>query len=353
MIQKTQHLYAIAFIICIAILLFLRYSYLSRREGFIFKKADNFLKKILAKKDNSSLEQQYETLKGRLKTTMTTYCELTKYAQDYMRKLFTTKADPSSIEKDTKPIPDDYGPAEKEAALKARSTAATKSADVGPPGETPEEAERHILKVYSDVYACKDDMASSRPLCKNPTPSESDEFIPCSTYLNLPAWNKEDTITPSASLMEIPDTLALHIQQELDWYDGMITKLSKAADLITNTPSLPAASEGFVGKKCSAADIKARIALEEEERKKKKVSACEIPPLDDEIKRITSILDSSNLKTVLSRCPGILANMQRLKKIMDDAENGFGSGKAPKKYKVYDNSNRSSAFVNSILQNTS
>jgi hypothetical protein len=338
MIQKTRHLYAIAFIICIAILLFLRYSYLTRKEGFF---------------EESPLQQQYETLKARLKTTMATYCELTKYAQDYMRKLFTKKADPSSIVKDTQPIPDDYGPAEKEAALKARSTAATKSTEVGPPGETPEEAERHILKVYSDVYACKDDMASSRPLCKNPVPSESEEFIPCSTYLNLPAWKKDDTVTPSASLMDIPDTLALHIQKELDWYDGMITKLSKAADLITNTPSLPAASEGFVGKKCSAADIKARIDLENEERNRKRVSACIIPPLGDEIKRITSILDSRDLTNVLSRCPGILANMIRLKKIMDDAENGFGSDKAPKKYKVYDNSDRSSAFVNSILQNRS
>jgi hypothetical protein len=353
MILHKGYLYSFAIIISIAILLFLRYSYLSRNEGFVFKKIDKFLTKLIAKEEDPLLEQKYEALKLSLKNTMTTYCELTKYAQDYMRKLFTQKADPSSIVKDEKPIPDDYGPEERQAALKARASAATKSVAVGPPGETPEQAELHILKVYSDVYACKDDMASSRPLCLKPVSSGSDEFIPCSVYLNLPKWDKEDTVTPSASLTMIPNKLAIHIQKELDWYDGMITKLSKAADLVTNMPSLPAASEGFVGKKCTAADIKAKIELERKRRERKRASGCVIPPLGNEIKRVTKILNSRDLKSVISRCPGILENMKRLKKVMDDAENGFGSSKPTKTYKVYDNSDRSSAFVNSILQNRS
>ena len=43
-----------------------------------------------------SLETRYITIKTTMKTTMAPYCQMTKYAQDYMKKLFTTKVSTAS-----------------------------------------------------------------------------------------------------------------------------------------------------------------------------------------------------------------------------------------------------------------
>lgn len=351
--------------------------YLSRSvpEGFIFGFGKH------KNKNTGSLESRYTAIQSLLTTTMTPYCQMTTFAHDYMKKIFTMKASASDLIKPTKPIPDDYGPKEKAAALQAQASASEKAASVGPPGETSEQAEQHILKVYKDVYACNDDMASSRPSCKeslirklqekllghSAKSDDSDEFIPCSTFLHLPKWDNEDTVTPSAALMLIPDDLAEHLTKEIDWYEAMLNKLSNAANMVQSPPSSPPdtsntpdsdssgksySADGFLDKgKCSPSDIQARLALLRKKKLEGKGSSCNIPPLEDELDRIEALMASGPLKSVLARCPAMLERMTQLKALMDKLEKGLDMNMPKKDYKTFEGGNRADALTFSIKQN--
>jgi hypothetical protein len=308
-----------------------------------------------------SLETRYITIKTTMKTTMAPYCQMTKYAQDYMKKLFTTKVSTADMVKPSNPIPDDYAPEQKAAAESARASAATKAATVGPPGDTPAQAEKRILELYNKVHTCKDDAALSRPSCKKPLdPNGSTEFIPCSVYQTLPPWNKDDTVTPSAALMQIPDDLAAHLTRELDWFEAMLVQLTKATDMVKSPPSSPPdsdlsgksyAADGFLDKgKCSPADIQARLALLRKQAKEGKLSKCVIPPLEDEVPRIESIMSSAAFKAAIDRCGPMLKRMTDLKALMDQLENMDFS--VPKKnYMEFPGGDRANALVFSIKQN--
>ena len=345
MFTTSTQLYSIGLIVCIVILLFLRYTYMSR-EGFAV----------------GSLERRYTAIQTKLTKNMAAYCQMSKFAHDYMKKLFTMKASTADMAKPTKPIPDDYAPEQRAAALSARASAADKAATVGPPGDTPQQAEKRILEVYKKVYACKDDMASSRPSCKKPiNPDASKEFIPCSTYLKLPAWDDNDTVTPSAALVQIPNDLAAHLTKELDWFEAMIAQLTKATDMIKSPPSSPPDSElsgksyaadGFLDKgKCSPSDIQARLALLRKQKLEGAASSCVISPIEDELARVESILSSAELKAVLDRCGPMLERMTSLKALMDKLENGLDFSMPKKDYLQFPGGNRADALVFSIKQN--
>jgi len=293
-----------------------------------------------------------------------------------MRKILTMKASPSDVVKSAKPIPDDYAPAEKAAALKAQASATEKAATVGPPAMTPEQAERHILEIYKKVYTCRDDMASSRASCKpvilarslnKEIADESEEFIPCSVYLNLPRWTPDDTVTPSASLMLIPNNLAGHLTKELDWFEAMMTKLSNAADMVKSPPSAPPdtsetpdsdasgksySADGFADmRKCSRSDIQGQIALMRKKKLEQKQSSCSIPPLNSELTRVEKLLDSADLKAVISRCGPMLVRMTALKELVDKLEQGTDVNVTKKDYMQFSATNRADALVFSIKQN--
>jgi hypothetical protein len=364
MFRTSPQIYSIGLIFCIFALVFLRYVYLNTlvKEGF----------------QDDTEESRYTAIKASLKTSMGPYCQMTTFAHNYMKKIFTMKASPSDMIKPAKPIPDDYAPAEKAAALKAQASASEKAATVGPPAETPEQAEKHILQIYKKVYTCRDDMASSRASCKpvilaralnKETADESEEFIPCSTYLNLPRWTPDDTVTPSASLMLIPNNLAAHLTKELDWLEAMMTKLSNAADMVKSPPSTPPdtsetpdsdasgksySADGFADMgKCSPSDIQGQIALMRKKKLEQKQSSCSIPPLNTELTRVEKLLNSADLKAVLARCGPMLTRMTALKELVDKLEKGTDVNVTKKDYKQFSATNRADALVFSIKQNQS
>ena len=364
MFTTSTQLYSIGLVLCICIVLFLRYAYMSR-EGFSSK----------------SLESRYTALQDKLKTDMAPYCQMTKFAHDYMRKIFTMKTSAKDMVK-PKPIPEDYAPEQKAAALKAQESASKKAETVGPPSDTPQQAERRILSVYKKVYACEDDMAASRPSCKqslllriqekllgkrNEGNKSDEEFIPCTTYLNLPKWTNDDIVTPSASLMLIPNSLAEQLNKELDWFEAMMVKLSNVADMAQSPPSSPPdtsetpdsdssgksySADGFLDKgKCSPSDIQAARALLAKKKREGKARSCVIPPLEDELTRIETLFASEKLKAVLNRCGPMLKKMTDLKAVMDKLENGVELSMPKKNYKEFPGGDRANALVFSIKQN--
>jgi hypothetical protein len=371
MFTTSTQLYSIGLILCICIVLFLRYAYMSR-EGFIL----GFGKK--QSKNTGSLESRYTALQDKLQTDMAPYCQMTKFAHDYMRKIFTMKTSAKDMVK-PKPIPEDYAPEQKAAALKAQESASKKAETVGPPSDTPQQAERRILSVYKKVYACEDDMAASRPSCKQSILrriqekllgrryKSDEEFIPCTTYLNLPKWANDDTVTPSASLMLIPDTLAEQLNKELDWFEAMIVKLSNVADMAQSPPSSPPdtsetpdsdssgksySADGFLDKgKCSPSDIQAARALLAKKKREGKARSCVIPPLEDELTRIENLFASEKLKAVLNRCGPMLKKMTDLKAVMDKLEKGVELSMPKKNYMEFPGGDRANALVFSIKQN--
>ena len=233
----------------------------------------------------------------------------------------------------------------------------------GQTGATESEADAiaHINRTYMDVYACRDDDASSRQTCSNAGNESSDGvagFIPCSTY-NLPDWT--NAASAAAALSAIPDDLPDRISRELDWYAQIIKRLQDALAMgfspptsLPDSPNSPATSssgkpwsvEGF------AACTSAQIAQQQQQAA---AASCTVPSIDPEIARVNALLDSTTLKSSLSNCTSLKTSMVKLKGDQQKAKDGtlYDWQKAPpkKSYKTYSTANRSDALVGSIQQN--
>jgi hypothetical protein len=297
--------------------------------------------------DNST-QANYEALQARLKTTMTPYCKLATYVQAQMKTIYM-------------------------AAKPSESSGATT------PGDTSEQADAHIQQTYKDVYACKDELASSRLSCKGLSISNiknSDStpgFISCDNYLNLPNWPDQDGA--AAALNNIPDDLADRIGKELDWYSLIIKKLTDAFDAGNSPPSVapdspnsPATDssgkewttdskkEGFFGGKCSPAAAQAKLALLKKQQLQDAAESCSLPNIDSEIARVNALLDSDTLKTAISKSAAIQSSMASLQAIQAKAANGTlfpWQQDGPKKsYKAFGGGDRTQALIFSMKQNT-
>lgn len=290
-----------------------------------------------------SSTSQYELLKARLKKDMAAYCQLATYVQAQMKKIYMT-AKPSDLSGNTTP------------------------------GETDQEAIAHIQQTYKDVYACKDEFASSRPTCSGGVRSDSESlnsgFVSCDNYMNLPS----DENAGIAVLTNIPDDLANRIEKEIDWYSSVIKILTDAFDQgkspptsVPDSPNSPATDssgkpwtvdskkEGFSGNKCSPAEAQARLALLKKQKLEDGAASCTMPTLDSEIARINALLDSSKLRTALSKCGAIQAAMVKLQAIQTKAANGTlfdWQQDGPKKsYQTFGGGDRISALTFSMKQN--
>ena len=326
----------------IVILLFLLVRYLVQLFN---KKYEGF---------NNSSQANYEALQARLKTTMTPYCQLATYVQGQMKTIYMAAK-----------------PSESSGAIT--------------PGETEQQANAHIQQTYKDVYACKDDLASSRPSCKgfsisNIKSSDSTSgFVSCDNYMKLPNW--PDQVGAAVALNNIPDDLADRIKKELEWYSLIIKKLTDAFDAGNSPPSVapdspnsPATDssgkewkvaskkEGFFGGKCSPSETQAKLALlkkqELQEANKKlqdDATSCTMPNLDSEIARVNALLDSDTLKSAISKSAAIQSSMASLQAIQAKAANGTlfpWQQDGPKKsYQIFPGGDRVQALVFSMKQN--
>jgi hypothetical protein len=310
-------------VLCMSLIALLVYS--TTREGF------------------ANGNSEYSALQTRLSTTMAPYCAVASYVQSQMKVIYTAI------------------------------------------GESEAQAAARIEKTYADVYACKDEDASSRPSCSGQSSnSRSDSnpgFIPCATYLNLPTWNSSDNGQAAAiALSAIPDDLADRTTKEVDWYSQIIAKLQKTLDSGNNPPSTPPDSEtspakdssgrawsstpnsdgfsdyrwdveGFSGTMCSPS----QIVLAAQAAKVAQASSCTIPKPDGQIARVNAILNSRTLKAALAKCASLQRAMVKLQSDQQKAKDGTlydWQNDGPKKtYKTFPTGDRSTNFLSSMQQN--
>lgn len=305
---------------------------------------------------SSDLQKSYTTLQTRLKSTLESYCFMTDFIQDQMKTMYKSSTIQTDQTVTPTPPPPTYttlpGPTkstgfwgDNAAPLPPSgdpSADAMKNATASTiiPGATDLEAAEKIRKAYQDAYACKDELADSRQSCAGFAKLEQMnvkmDFIPCSVYMNTPAYDESDTLSAAVALSDIPDNLAVRITKEVDWYYAIINKLQSGIDAGAHPPTeLPkgapgadykAPIEGFestivkkvkrilhLDKKVCSADA-AREKRERERRKmlEKESNNCTIQDLQTEITRVNKILNSNALKSAVSSCAAVAAAAQKL-----------------------------------------
>ena len=272
--------------------------------------------------EGATLETNYTQLQSSLKEILGPYCSLTSFIQDQMMTMY--KADKVS-----------------------------ESGEMLP-GDTSSQAKESMRLAYENAYACKDELASSRQSCSGTDAligaDEKIEFIPCSVYLNTPAYDDSDTTAAAVAHSQIPDNLALRIYKEVDWYNSIIKKLQSGIDAGANPPTaLPpdapgadykappdqsappgaaaAKKEGFfaggASDKCSPEAMRLRqqrkrqqMLMREQENKRKMLEdeseVCTPPKLRSEIDRVNGILNSNSLKNAIDKCAEVAAAAKKL-----------------------------------------
>jgi len=281
----------------------------------------------------SDLSSSYKSLKTRLTNAMTPYCDLATYAQSQMKMIYTSV------------------------------------------GESETQALARIQSAYIDMYACKDENASSRPSCSGTKPLDSPKFIPCTTYMNLPDWSDDGSL--AMALNAIPNDLPDRISKEIDWYKQIVEKVQKALDAGNRPPEkLPESEtfpstnssgkpwsitgfldysapmdtrwsvEGFDGT-CTPAQAATKIALA--------ASECTMPTLDTQIPRVNSLLDSKALQAALAKCATLKGAMEKLKSDQQKARDGtlysWQQDGPTKTFAKLPAGNRTDGLLSSLKQN--
>lgn len=215
-----------------------------------------------------------------------------------------------------------------------------------------DEAETRLQQTYRDIYACKDDLAESRPSCK----PVSAEFTPLSTYKNLPNWSESDDTPLVVALMSISDSLPEKIQAELAYYKALVEKLQTTINSAKNPPSappgaaIPSLPEGFQGATCSPAALQAKKEKQRREQLEKSSEGCTAPSLDSEIARVSALLDSGRLSSSLSSCNNVLGQMIQVEKDIEEVKRKWGDGGPTRSYKTFQGGDRSKSLVFSMQQ---
>lgn len=262
----------------------------------------------------TDVQKSYKLLQTRLKTDLKGYCELTNFVQQQMKKMFK---------------------------------------DSG--------GEAQILQTYRDVYACRDELASSRPTCKINKLKVSGDFIPCSAY-TLPDWTDQNTLAIALSV--IPDDLANRIIVESQYYKQILGKLQEGLNVAKDPPGAPPDSpsspsknssgerwgvEGFFGS-CSAAEAQAKLEMMRKQSLMDGASSCTVRSLDSEIARINALLDSSSVKSALAGIRGILALMKQTEADIEAIKKKWGDDGPKKSYTKFQGGDRTAGLLFSMQQ---
>jgi len=214
-----------------------------------------------------------------------------------------------------------------------------------------------ISQMYSGVYACTDQLASSRPSCSSPNPRMM--FVPCSVYMNLPDWS--DSITVTSALRKITDDLPERLQREIEWFSSVIQKLREGLAAGANPaagsnpvgvpPSLEqlnAFKEGFT---CSpeASEYLRQKALADE------AASCSPLTPASEIDRVNNLLNNPSVKAAVSLCNTLMSEMIKLQSDLEKLKNGtlydWQQGGPAKSYEKFKGGDRTASFLFSIKQN--
>lgn len=305
-----------------------------------------------------SQEGSYNSLKNLIKSKMAPYCELAKFIEGRMKTIYMSN----------------------------------KFTDSGTsmPGESEAEANAHIQRTYNDVYSCTDELAKSRPSCKDvliqtiifkgmPIKKSTDNHIPCLVYLNLPDYSEDNIDLIAVELSKIPDNLASILSKELEWYVSIMDKLQSGLDEGANPPGVaptgpnaPAAPEGKswnadgksfdtkkegFANKCSPEAARLRREREKQERLNSNANTCTMPNISSEIARVSQLMQSNALNSVLSNSNSLLTRAKKIQSDLEKLEAGTlydwqQSDKGPRKsYASFKGGDRSASFVFSLQQN--
>lgn len=207
--------------------------------------------------------------------------------------------------------------------------------------------EKSLNQTYKSVYLCKDSLASSRPSCsgvKGGKGNPSMKYVPCEAYMNLPDWT--DKYSAILALMKITDDLPERITRESEWFAAIIDKLQTGLAAVENPPSTPPTKEQLdkLAKDAKKEGFSTICSLEAAKKKLAKASLendadtaeCSLPSASEEINRINALLDSSTLKSSLSKINGQMETMEKLQSDLEKAQNGnlysWQQEGAPKNY---------------------
>jgi len=319
-----------------------------------------------------SEEDEYSSLKNNIESTMAPYCELATFIEGRMKKIYMT---PKPLDNPIALIQERQKQAA-ELRKKGIEPPVYDNDSYNAPGESEAEANAHIQETYKEIYSCMDDSANSRPSCskykglslkaikKIFIGRNTESNTPCSLYFNLPDYS-EDTIDSIADkLSMIPNKLASTISKELEWYTSVMDDLQKGQDAGANPPAQAPSGEKI-------ADEIAKKKKEEEgfadkcspevarlKREKRKSSGyCILPDLPSEMSRVRKIMNSKDLKSVISKSNSLLARARKIQSDLQKLEAGtlYGwqqSDKGPKQsYASFKGGDRSASFVFSLQQN--
>ena len=270
---------------------------------------------------DTDLQPKYDDLTKRLSSMFAGYCKLTDFAQKTMKEGHMATSNGSEAD-----------------------------------------AMVFIQKTYRDIYACRDELAKSRAPCiKVPG-----EFLPCTTYTNLPEWSESDQDSMAIALSNIPDNLPAKIMAESAYYKIGIQKLQEGIDTANDPPSTPPDSastpatnssgkpwsigEGFEDAKCSPA---AAQALRERMRRSaldKEAGECTIPSVDSEITRVSALLDSDSMIRALSTIDNIYSSMLKVQADIEEIKKKWGDDGPKKSYEKFGGGDRIKSLLFSMKQ---
>jgi len=312
------------------------------------------------------LQGDYEALRVRLKTMLRSYCDLTAFVRTQMKELYMAPKLPDTAKVTDKTMPGTIS------------------------GEAELDAEAHVDRTYSEIYACTDEGASSRPSCagvslalsQNPNSLKKlppKTFTSCDNYMNLPDW--PDQIGAAIKLEKIPDDLPARITMEMEWYGVIVKQLTDALAMAGNPPSAPPDSanspaanadgkpwkvEGFAGAKCSPSaeqtllERARRAALAGKEKAPAKPDpaddpeTCQMPSLPDEIKRVNALLNSRSFASALSKADSLKQAMLKLQsdqqKLKDGSLYPWQKDGPRKSYEIFGGGDRIAALLYSMKQ---
>jgi hypothetical protein len=300
-------------LVCIGALLTIRYT---------DRAVEGFAAKI-------SEQQAYDTLVARLKADTKPYCKVTEFMQNMLLEAYTA------------------------------AKVSPKGEQV--PGDTSTEANKKLMQKYIDVYNCKDDMAADRKQCAGVGIVHPDwQFIPCSKYTDLPAYDAKKTPSLTEALMNIPDNTPDRVLTETLWYETFIHKLQTGLDAGANPPSeIPGSAnkEGFYDAgKCSPEAAAIRSKQLEQEKAAALAASCTMPTLEAEIDRVNGILNNKSMKQALEKCKALEAAAAKLQSDMDKLKAGNlyswqQADTGPKKsYAQFQGGDNAAAFAFSVKQ---
>jgi hypothetical protein len=295
----------------------------------------------------------YDALRRRLQNDLGDYCKLAGFIYGQVTQMQQgLKAIASSL-----PSADDIKAQANSPAAKA-SQALFAAARGEPWADYGNDADVSLL--YKSVYTCTDTLAKFRPSCGSPNFKMN--YVPCSTYLDLPSWSDEETITKA--LGKITDDLAERLNREADWFEAVMNKVQDGinagakpqagdnppgvAPSVDQMNKLKEQLEGFT---CSPD----AMALLRQKKLEKELKSCTPITSSSEIDRVNGILDNPSVGSSVNRMRRLYEIGKKLQSDLEKLKNGtlydWQKDGPRKSYTRCATGNRLESLICSIKQN--